>query len=505
MRIAGSAAALRVADATKWIALRSYPVFELAATTPIPSWAEPLGARGALRAALHAYRRVPAFRDLCDRVGWHDDRSLSGTERLMRFPITDKATYIEPYSIRERCLDGRLPLIGTEMDESSGSSGTPFNWVRGATELREVHRQLGQFAHYILPDPIVTINAFSMGAWSTGINTAQALRHNGMVKSPGPDPERIVHTLRALGPGYGYVITGYPPFLRELLTYGDAHGLDWRRYRMFGIVGGEGMSEHLRQRLLTRFVWVYSAYGASDLDIGVAAETPLSVWVRQRAAESHVLRQRLFGSDSRLPMLFQYNPLDYMIESVEGELVITVSRLCMLSPRIRYNIHDSGGGHSFDEVVSACRDVGLDALSVPTPYNRPHFRLPFLYVHGRSDTTISYMGANIYPEDIEQALFVDSGLGDLLGAFCLELHDTGDGTVRPSVHVEVLAGGRDDDSVVRTLRQAVVARLQRNSRDFRDALRENATAGDVLIRLHEPNQGPFAVNSTRIKRRYIVP
>ncbi|MDQ6747250.1 MAG: phenylacetate--CoA ligase family protein, partial [Candidatus Dormibacteraeota bacterium] len=413
--------------------------------------------------------------------------------------------YIQRYPTAERCLGGEIPLVGTEMDESSGSSGTPFNWVRGEMELREVHRQLSQFGQYVFGEPVVTINCFSMGAWSTGINTAQALHRNGMVKSPGPDLERVVHTMKFLGPKYLYVITGYPPFLRELLEYGDSCDIDWRQFRMYGIVGGEGMSEQLRDRLLLSFISVFSAYGASDLDIGVAAETPVSIFVRRHAAENSELRRQLFGDDPRLPMLFQYNPLDYMVENIEGELVITVSRLCMLSPRIRYNIHDGGGGHSFGDVLEVCRDFGLDPMTVENPHGRAPFRLPFLFVHGRSDATISYMGANIYPEDVEQALFADATVATRLGAFCLELRELGEGQVRPCVHVEVNTRLGDEAAVMEILRQAVVARLQTNSRDFRNAVAENPATSEILIELHNPGEGPFAENSLRIKRRYIVP
>ena len=505
LRIAASALLLRVADAGKWCAVRSYPLFQFASSTPIPRWIEPLGARGALRAALHARRRVPAYRDFLDSAGWSDDPKLTGAERLSRFPISDKKNYIERYSMASRCLDGSIPLTGTEMDESSGSSGTPFNWVRGSMELDEMHRQFSQFAKYSFGGPIVTINGLSMGAWSTGVNTARALHRNGLVKSPGPDLEKIVSTLRTLGPDYLYVISGYPPFLREILEFGEADGLDWRPYRMYGVVGGEAMSEQLRDRLQRSFIAVYSAYGASDLDIGIAAETPLSVWVRRQADANAELRRQLFGDDPRLPMVFQYNPLDHNVEAVDGELVITVSRLSMLSPRIRYNIHDAGGGHAFHQVIDACRDFGLDPSSVASSMGRPTIHLPFVFVHGRSDSTISYMGANIYPEDVEQALFADAGLADRLGAFCLELRDIEGGAVRPCVHVEVTERAADDEQIIATLRQAVVDRLVANSRDFKAAVAESPTTAEIIIELHEPNTGPFAENSRRIKRRYIIP
>lgn len=128
-----------------------------------------------------------------------------------------------------------------------------------------------------------------------------------------------------------------------------------------------------------------------------------------------------------------------------------------------------------------------------------------MWVHGRSDSTISYMGANIYPEDVEQAIFADTDLGGRLGAFCLELREIGGGAVRPCVHVEVTDRGADDRLIVDSLRRAVVARLERNSRDFQAAVAENPSTADFLVELHEPGQGPFAENSQRIKRRYIIP
>jgi len=505
MRRLGAAVALRALDASKWAALRSYPLFKMGLSTPIPRWIEPLGARAALRSALHAIRRVPAYRDFVASSGWRDDTSLTGTQRLERLPVTDKKNYVERYSTAERCLDGVIPLAGTEMDESSGSSGRPFDWVRGGAELAEMHRQFSQYATYTFGRNLVTINGFSMGAWSTGVNTARAMRRNGLVKSPGPDLEKIIHTLRVLGPVYVYVVTGYPPFLREILEYGTEHGLDWRPYRMYGIVGGEAMSEQLRDRLLEQFIAVYSAYGASDLDIGVGAETALSIWVRRQAAANPQLKQQLFGDDPRLPMVFQYNPLDHNVESIDGELVITVSRLSMLSPRIRYNIHDSGGGHSFGDVVEICRDFGLDPMAVATPDGQRPIRLPILFVHGRSDSTISYMGANIYPEDVEQALLFDAGIADRLGAFALELRDIGGGIVRPFVHVELRSRSGDDEAIAGKIRTSVVDRLTANSRDFRAAVAENPSTADVRVELHDPGDGPFAENSRRIKRRYIIP
>ena len=97
-------------------------------------------------------------------------------------------------------------------------TGTPYNWIRSEKERHAAHRNIGFFARYCFgPEPLVTINAFSMGAWATGINMSLALNRTGIVKSTGPDIAKILSTLRFLGPEHRYLICGYPPFLKHLI------------------------------------------------------------------------------------------------------------------------------------------------------------------------------------------------------------------------------------------------------------------------------------------------
>ncbi|MGE3913365.1 MAG: phenylacetate--CoA ligase family protein [Chloroflexota bacterium] len=504
LRAPVSSVTLRAADLARRAALESYPLFLRSAATP-PDLLDSLSPLAAWRAAEQTIRRVPAYRRFLAPHGWHDDPDLPAAARLASLPVTDKATYIRAHSTEERCLDGRIPLRGTQIDESSGSTGIPYNWVRGAPELQDKHREMSQFARYTCGKIEITINAFSMGAWATGLNVGEALRMNGLVKSTGPDLDKIFHTLDFFGPRYRYVITAYPPFLKHLLDESERRGFDWNAYRIHGIVAGEGMSEGLRAYLARRFQSVWSGYGASDLDIGVAGELPLSIWIRQRAAADPALQRSLFGDDPRLPMLFQYNPYDYAIETNDqSELIITISRMAMLSPRIRYNIHDAGGVISFREMLAHLKAFGLDPLREVARPEQPIFQMPFLYLFGRSDSTISYMGANIYPEDVEQALFSDTEDARRLGAFCLELVDVGDVEQRPCVHVETLDGKTEDAELAGRLRERVVSRLMAANLDFRTAVSENASAAEIQVRLHYPGTGPFAGNHGRIKRRYIV-
>jgi phenylacetate-CoA ligase len=128
--------------------------------------------------------------------------------------------------------------------------------------------------------------------------------------------------------------------------------------------------------------------------------------------------------------------------------------------------------------------------------------LPLLHVAGRSDSTLSHMGANLYPED------VDAALGDLaaarpelgLGAFCLELAEASDGTTTPVVHVEA---ARFD--IAALVRDALAEWLVEHNRDWAAAAAEDPRARSFDIRPTAAGTGVFAANAERIKRRYILP
>jgi phenylacetate-CoA ligase len=455
-----------------------------------------------------AQENVPAYEKLLAAVDWKDDRRSSMGDRLKLLPETDKKGYINNYSIAERCSGGIIPLQRAEIDESSGSSGKPYNWIRGTEELTMMRRTLSRLATYMYGYNIVTINGFSMGAWATGTNVSMSLVRNGLLKSTGPDPEKMISVLEMLGTDRTYVITGYPPFMLELIEFGLKQNFPWKDYTLIGIVGGEAMSETLRSRLLEYFQTITSAYGASDLDIGVACEFPLCTWIRQQAFKNPELAARLFGDARRLPMLFQYDPIDYYVEqNKEQELVVTVNRPSALSPRLRYNVHDIGGNLNFAEVISICKSFGLDPLQeAPLPYAGVHPRLPFLFIGGRSDSTMSYLGANIYPEDIDQALFADAPVSEkgLIKGFSMELVESDKGEPKPNIYIELQEGLEPHVLNASELSKRVVHRLTLNSRDFKASVSEDPKAADIKVEIFTTNTGPFEGMNSRIKRKYII-
>ncbi|MBV9822776.1 MAG: hypothetical protein JO144_11095, partial [Actinobacteria bacterium] len=352
--------------------------------------AELAGPAAAVRTAARARRTVPAYRAATRGIDpW---RAAFQTGRLTGYldvlPVLDKANYIDRYPAPQRCRGGELPSTGVEIDESSGSSGRPYQWLRSRAELDQVEQGLAVQAQWLLRGRehgrVVVLNCFSMGAWATGSSVTAALRRLGAVKSCGPDADKALAAIELIGPDACYVVCGYPPFLATLLDAATARGIDLSRYELWGFVGGEGMTEALRGRLERTFRRVRSAYGASDLDIGVAGETEIAVALRQAAAANPDLAQALFGHTGRLPMLFQYDPSVYSVETIGGELVVTVTRE-LLSPRVRYAVHDAGGSLGYRDALAVAEAHGV---TLPT---EGALRLPFLHVAGRLDSTLSYL------------------------------------------------------------------------------------------------------------------
>ena len=172
--------------------------------TPAPVLAS-IGQLRAERAAWRAARNVPGYRRYLSDQGVHGD-DLFPLGILSRLPETDKHTYVDRYPLLERCVHGTVSFPGTTIDESSGSTGTPYNWIRGPRERMVAHRNISFFARYAFGRaPLVTLNAFSMGAWATGFNMSLGMTRHGIVKSVGPDIDKLLSSLEYLGPSYRFL------------------------------------------------------------------------------------------------------------------------------------------------------------------------------------------------------------------------------------------------------------------------------------------------------------
>ncbi|AVT37167.1 phenylacetate--CoA ligase family protein [Plantactinospora sp. BB1] len=486
--------ALRHPASWRWLAGRYHPLFDR------------LAAVNARAVCALAALDVPAYRSfLRGRSATVDVRV---PRRLADFPETDKESYVVPYPAARRCWGGRLPARGVVVDESAGSSGRPFNWPRGERELRAVHHDIAGYTNLVFPmrRPFV-VNAYSMGAWATGTTTGAAMARIAVVKNTGPDLGKIIDTLREFGPDFDYLVTAYPPFLKHLRDRLDADGFDWSGYRISASCGGEGMTEALRSYLEERFLRVRSAYGASDLTIGIGAETAFTVWLRRRLWTDAGFRRALLGAEEqRLPMVFQYNPLATCLETNERrELLCTVTSLDVLQPRLRYNVGDEAVLLPYRRILDLLRHDPAGLAECRAAQAGERVTLPLLLLFGRRDSTISYLGANLYPQDVEYGLYAGNPYAAEISRFRLALVEDAGLESRPVVHLELRRplAGPVRDALATTCRDGVRRHLAAVSRDFAQSLTEDPTAGELRVELHEAGTGPFT-GEQKIKNSYLL-
>jgi phenylacetate-CoA ligase len=438
--------------------------------------------------------QVPAYRAFTEAHGgevvlrgFHPDFS--------RIPETTKENYVKRFSVEERCVGGRLPLRGAVIDESSGTSGEPSNWVRGSEERRDGRKLLQLGVHRLLGDrPYFVVNAFALGPWATGMNLSMAIVDVAVLKSTGPDVSKIEKTLRLFGPGYRYLICGYPPFLKVLV---DQTSLDWSQYDCVAAVGGEAMSEALRDYLRRAFREVYSSFGASDLEINIASENDFTIAFRRLLAERPELAEALeLPARGATPMVFQYNPLDYLIETNDaGELVVTICRLDTTAPKLRYCIHDLGCVRRFPRVLAALDRTGVS----PDELARDWIDLPLLFHYGRSDSTVAFYGANLGIDDVQDAVFSVPELADAVSGFALVEGEDAAANKTLEIALELRDGMPEPANV----RGRVLARLAAINQDWREASRMMPGDQPAIV-FHAAGEGPFARYDPRLKRQYVL-
>jgi phenylacetate-CoA ligase len=203
-----------------------------------------------------------------------------------------------------------------------------------------------------------------------------------------------------------------------------------------------------------------SLYGTADAGV-LGTETPLSVHIRRFLAAEPAAARELFG-ESRLPTLVQYDPAARFFETHDGTLLFTGDGGV---PLIRYHIADEGGLIPYAAMLDFCTDHGFDPLAGLDP-ERETAALPFVYVFGRSMFTVSFFGANVYPENVTVALERPEISGWVTGKFVLSVVSAADEDRRMSVVVELAPGASAAPRSAGLLADAVRTELLRLNSEF---------------------------------------
>jgi len=447
-----------------------------------------------------ASKDTPAYQKFLKHNNFSSLKISGLTPVLSEIPATDKASYVKKYTIEDRCVGGKFPSGGIMIDESSGTSGTPNNWARGNSERHAVKKALQVSLHSITrKKQVFIINAFALGPWATGMNVSISFVDVAILKSVGPDIKKIENTLNLFGPKYDYVIMGYPPFLKNLV---ENSIVNWSKYNIIAVFGGEGMSEGMRDYLSKYFKKIIGSYGASDLEINIAAENDFTTSLRKLMIENEELRKRLVRVDSKnLPMVFQYNPLDYYIESNEqGELIITLCRDTNISPKVRYNIHDTGHVIRFPELQKILKELKIPASKLA----KAETDLPLLFHYGRSDMAVAFFGCKITPQDIQQTIYSMPKLAKVINSFSMITYEDERVNKKLTLALEFTEGLKIPKNLdEKELADQLFKKLQEVNQDYREIAGIVPKASTPIVELYEYGKGPFAINDIRLKQNYI--
>lgn len=496
-----------------------------------------------------AIKRTPALKDLYLKNGVRIEE-IRTMEDLKKLPETNKENYTKTYPLEQRCIDGRAPSTGN-IYESAGTSGKPTIWLQSLSEINAFKSFVCfsmDYTYRVYSRRYILLNCWAFGTWPTAIDFSFSSEEFSEVVNIGTDTDKVIEVLKSLGTDKKYIITGYPPFLRNLIDEGKEKGIDWKKYKLDIVTGGEGFVEEWRDNISSKLAEgaiIRSAYGTSDKGLGEGFETELTVAVRRIARivqtyihdgeeEAKKLSKRDFGavllpsnkekaasflrelfkvdpiSDSRLPMIFQYDPTVYFEEEVIGknpegkeirEWVTTVLKEEMAIPRIRFNVNDEGGLLSFSE-VEGIFDRNLmkfeNILGIIGVDKKRILPLPFFFIFGRSDGTISIDGSNIYPEEIWSMIESIPRLDKAINSFVMFITQDH----RLGMSFELKKGAR----IFRGdyYKDAIKRNLAHYSMGFKANVDARLKSSNLEINFYEFGRGPFSDSpSTKSRVKYV--
>lgn len=452
----------------------------------------------ALTAYQNAYDKVPAYKE---HIAHHMGEEKGKTKMPKTFediPPMDKKNYIQKFeNVEDLYLNGKIPSSG-QLDSSTGTTGEPALWMR-STEEMAVTQKLMSYAKQAKfgREDVVLINTFALGLWATGVTIAGAGPKQGLTANVGIVPdyaEKTVNIIKkvAKDPDRPIVLCGYPPNIRKIAeAIKNDPDLKDRKLNLHAIVGGEGMTEELRKDILDNgFSKVFSSYGASDLDINIGYETETEVSIRQACANNPALAHELYGGGPP-PMIFHYDPMHYYIETnKEGELLYTCCHKERASPRIRYNLHDTGKVMMAKDVKAIMKKYGIEIS--------PRTNLPFLFVHGR-EGTVSYGGSKIHYEHLEQGIRAVDPKG-LIGRDRFALHKPQEDKLEFWIEAASDEAYEELKQNVNELQKNLINKIADSNTDFKKIL-DGAANAYPQIKIFQPGKSPMALHAQQNPHR----
>ena len=378
---------------------------------------------------------VPAYRRILDEHGVEPAAIVDRQTFSTRCPILTKANTFDRFPIDQLCADGTIQELANVLT-SSGHGGR-FSF---GLSTRQQHAQSASMIDDALDHAFgvrsrrtLVINCLPMGVVFSSDATT--------VATTSVREDMAIALLTTFGSHYEQVlIVSDPLFLRRLIDYGDANGVQWKRYRLGVVLGEEIFGEHFRTYVARRLGldldcpdsgYIMSSFGVGELGLHLCYETPATIAVRRAALDDPTLACELFGGNSVLPMVLAYNEARTLIETPTvdecgyGRLTISMLDRTLPMPLLRYQTGDLVRVLDPSHVILALWRRGVKVQG-PLP--------PMVALAGREKERLpngSYVGG------YKDALYADSRIADrLTGAFRVTSIETG----FVIVHVQLVHG-----------------------------------------------------------------
>ncbi len=428
-----------------------------------------------------AAKHVPAYKHFLSKYGVNPQKVRTIKDFHNHVPIMDKQNYILQYSEKDRSWNGEIARHVLS-SVSSGTSGLPTFWMRGGYQEYEaavVHEILFSSLFSVEHVPTLCVVCFPMGIYVSGMATIFPLWVMKMKGYPftlvpaGNKSDSALVALKRLWKEYQQIIlVGHPLFVKRVLEEGKEEGIQWGKRKVGMFFCSEGYSEKWRsyvQRLAGQRgnrVSAFSVYGSSDLLL-MGYETPYSVHVRKKLY-SNASARKVLGIEDKdgIPLLFQYNPYIRYIESINKELVFTAFTG---TPLIRYNMHDVGNVYSYREIEKVFlknrSTSSLDEKKLPFIW-----KLPFVTLYGRTGYAVVFYGANIYYEQIRNALDRREYFSQFTGNFLLRTPYTKKMNKKLEIHIELKKGKSCPVSWKREVAEQIFSYLFHHNLEYKDVV-----------------------------------
>jgi phenylacetate-CoA ligase len=377
---------------------------------------EKIASRNKLKIFKDTVASVPAYRLFLKKHSI-DPKKIKTSADLALVPVMTKDSYLRAFPLGKLCKNGTLahPLVFTA---TSGSTGEPYYFPR----FEKIDQEYSVLIEYYLSQnkislarPTLVVVCFGMGIWIGGIITYQAFemasRENGhpiSIITPGTNKEEILNCLLKLAPNFSQtILIGYPPFVKDLIDEAKSRKINLDKLNMRLMFAAESFSEKFRDYLGKKakvnniYRDTLNVYGSADVG-AMAWETGISILIKRMLAKNKKMSADFFPSSSRVPTLAQYNPYFIVFESVNESVVLSAENAL---PLVRYSIGDRGGVISFNEINKKFKKHGYELKSLAKKAGIISIpELPFVYIYERSDFSVKFYGALIFPEYIKAAL-----------------------------------------------------------------------------------------------------